>query len=296
MSPMRSTSEVATTTPATVVELLQSPKMLAQIRMALPKHITPERLARIALTQLRQTPRLMQCTRESLLGAIMECAQLGLEPGTLGQCWLVPYGKEATFILGYRGMAQLAWRSSLIASISARAVFEGDVFAYDFGSDKIEHQPSGDTDPAKLSHAWAAVHTTNGGRLWDVMTRSEIDKIRTRSAAGKSGPWVTDYAEMAKKTVLRRLFKLAPLSPELQTAMVLDDAADQGISQGLDFDLPEEVDVTPDKDADLDAAQKRLDKRREAEGKREVDPQTGEEIPDNVGREPTQGTLGTEKK
>ncbi len=239
-----------------VVDVLQSPQMLAQIKMALPKHITAERLARIALTQLRQTPKLLECTRESLLGAIMQCAQLGLEPGTLGQCWLIPYGKEATFILGYRGMAQLAWRSSQIASIAARAVFEGDVFAYDFGTDEIKHQPGGTTDPAKLTHVYAIVRTSNGGRLWDVMTRAEVEAIRKRSRAGESGPWKTDYAEMAKKTVMRRLFKIAPLSAELQTAMALDDAADQGISQGLDFDLPEpEVkDVTPKTNGAADPA------------------------------------------
>lgn len=233
--------------PATVIDILQSPAMIAQLRMALPKHVTPERLARIVMTQIRQVPKLLECTRESLLGAVMQCAQLGLEPGTLGQCWIIPYGKEATFILGYRGMAQLAWRSSMISSITARAVFEGDHFVYDFGLDKVEHQPGGETDPAKLTHAWAAVHTSNGGRLFDVMTKKEIEKIRTQSAAGSKGPWTTDYAEMSKKTVLRRLFKLAPLSPELQTAMALDDAADQGITQGLDFDLPAvaEKDVTP---------------------------------------------------
>lgn len=233
--------------PMTVIETLRSPAMIAQLRMALPKHVTPERLARIVTTQIRQVPTLLQCSRESLLGAVMQCAQLGLEPGTLGQCWIIPYGKEATFILGYRGMAQLAWRSSMISSITARAVFEGDVFAYDFGADKLTHQPGGENDPKKLTHAWAAVHTTNGGRLWDVMTRKEIEAIRERAASSKarSSPWTTDYAEMAKKTVLRRLFKLAPLTPELQTAMQLDDAADQGISQGLDFDFPTERDVTP---------------------------------------------------
>lgn len=246
---MQSTSAVATkpTSEMTVMELLQEPSMIAQLKMALPRHVTPERLARIVMTQLRLVPKLMQCTRSSLLGSVMQAATLGLEPGTLGQCWIIPYGKEATFILGYRGMCQLAWRSSMVTQITARAVFEGDHFVYDFGLDKIEHVPGGETDPKKLTHAWAAVHTKGGGRPWDVMTRKEIDAIRARSASAKSGPWVTDYTEQAKKTVLRRLFKIAPQSPELQTAMQLDDAADQGISQGIDFDVPFEAekDVTP---------------------------------------------------
>lgn len=237
-----------------VSELLMSKPMLAQLRMALPKHVTPERLARIVLTEIRRTPKLLLCSRESLLGSIIQAAQLGLEPGVLGQCWIIPYGNEAVFVPGYRGMAQLAWRSNQIASITARAVFDGDVFGYDFGEDTITHKPSGETDPAKLTHAYAIVKTANGGRIWDVMTRSEIEKVRKRSRAANDGPWVTDYAEMAKKTVFRRLMKLAPCSAELQTAISLADSADAGLPQGLDFTVPDEPpvetkDVTPPKEA-----------------------------------------------
>ena len=220
-----------------VSALITSEAVLSQLRLALPKHVTPERLARITLTQIRQSPQLLDCTRESLLGAILQCAQLGLEPGVLGQAWIIPYGKEATFIPGYRGLVQLAWRSSQIASIAARCVFEGDVFDYDFGADKVTHKPNGETDPAKLTHAYAIIHTATGGRLWDVMTTLEIERVRNRSRAKDNGPWMTDYAEMAKKTVLRRLLKLAPCSAELQTALVLDDAAERGFSQGLTFDV-----------------------------------------------------------
>lgn len=223
-----------------VSTLLMSKSMQAQLRLALPKHVTPERLARIVLTEIRRTPKLLLCSRESLLGAIIQAAQLGLEPGVLGECWIIPYGKEAVFVPGYRGMAQLAWRSDQIASVAARAVFEGDVFSYDYGSDLLTHKPGGDTDPAKLTHAYAIVHIKGGGRIWDVMTRAEIEKVRQRSPSGGEGPWVTDYAEMAKKTPFRRLMKIAPCSAELRTAMALADTADAGLSQGLDFSIPEE--------------------------------------------------------
>lgn len=219
--------------------LIQSPAMLSQLRMALPKTVTPERLARLVLTEVRRIPKLLLCDRSSLLGAVMQAAQLGLEPGVLGQCWIIPYKGKATFVLGYRGAAQLAWRSGMIAGLSSRAVYEGDHFAYDFGSDKVEHIPCGETDPKKITHAWTAVHTTTGGRVWDVMLRSEINAIRARSASGNDGPWVTDFAEMAKKTVFKRNMKLAPCSVELQHALGLDDAADQGIPQGIDFEVPE---------------------------------------------------------
>lgn len=246
-------TQMTTVTPNTardIGSLLQSPAMLNQLKLALPKHITPERLARIALTLIRQNPELLECTRESLLGCILQSAQLGLEPGILGQAWIIPFKvrqrdgtfrKEATFIPGYRGLAQLAWRSAQVAGLSARAVFNGDVFVYDFGEDKISHKPSGETDPLKLTHAYAVIHTTYGGRVWDVMTRSEIEAIRKRSRAGESGPWKTDYAEMAKKTVFRRLMKIAPCSVEMQTALALDDAADAGLQQPIDFDIPSEA-------------------------------------------------------
>ena len=130
------------------------------------------------------------------------------------------------------------------------------MFVYDFGTDTISHKPGKGTDPKGLTHAYAVIHTTNGGRLWDVMTREEIDRIRQRSRASSSGPWTTDYAEMAKKTVLRRLFKIAPLSAELQTALALDEAADAGLPQGIDFAIPEEAerDVTPAQKAEATAA------------------------------------------
>ena len=103
-------------TPATekkqdVIALITSPKMVEQLRAAPPRHVTPEGLARIVLTEIRRTPKLLGCTQQSLLGSIMQSAQLGLEPGVLGQCWIIPYGTEAVFIPGYRGYAQLAWRS-----------------------------------------------------------------------------------------------------------------------------------------------------------------------------------------
>lgn len=223
--------------------LIQSPAMLAQLKMALPKHVTPDRLARIILTQVRTIPRLLECSKESMLGSVLQCAQLGLEPGVNGECWILPYRNKgkltATFVLGYRGAVQLGYRSGMIASIHARAVFTGDHFVYDFGANQLEHQPCGEIDPDKLTHAWCAVHTANGGRCWDVMTRDEIERIRSRSPSGDVGPWKTDYVEMCRKTVLKRTMKLAPCSAELNRAFALDEAADRGIAQGIDFDLPE---------------------------------------------------------
>ena len=225
----------------TVRATLMAPAMMEQLRMALPKHVTPERLARIVLTELRRVPKLAECTHESLFGAIMTCAQLGLEPGVLGQAWIVPFWNsreqcnEATLIVGYRGMVGLAWRSAQIKSVQAHVVYDGDAFEWAFGLDpKLFHKPAHETlDPKEITHAYAVVHTTAGGVLFDVMTRDEVELIRQRSRAKDSGPWTTDYAEMAKKTVLRRLLKLAPASVEMQRALHLDEQADRGEPQAF---------------------------------------------------------------
>ncbi len=244
-------SQLSTTSDkfSSVRTLLTSKGMQEQFRMALPTHIKQERFVRIALTQIRKTPKLLDCSRESLLGAIMESGQLGLEPGTLGHAWIIPYGKEATLVVGYRGMLDLAWRSSKIASVFAKEVYAGDHFQWMFGLDpKVEHRPSPDADRSKITHVYAVIKTTGGGTLFDVMSVEDIDSIRERSRAKSSGPWVTDYAEMCKKTVLRRLLKLAPCSAELQRAVTLDEQADHGISQGLDA----AIDITPDPDDEPD--------------------------------------------
>ena len=224
-----------------VATLLTSKAMLAQLKLALPKHVTPERLARITLTQIRQNPKLLECSRESLLGAIMQCAQLGLEPGVLGQAWIIPFENrkekcvEATLIVGYRGMIGLAWRSAQIKGVQSHCVYEGDAFEWAFGLEpKLFHKPAHlSLDPKTITHAYAVVHTTAGGVLYEVMTRAEVERIRERSRARDSGPWMTDYAEMAKKTVLRRILKLAPASVEMQQALALDEQADRGEPQAF---------------------------------------------------------------
>lgn len=222
---------------------INQPSMMKQLALAVPKHVTAERLARIVLTMVRKTPELLECSRESLLGSIMECAQLGLEPGVLGQAWILPYKGEATLIVGYRGMAQLAWRSSLIASLGARNVYEGDTFDYDYGEDILRHRHNGELDPAKITHAYGFIRTVTGGRLFEVMQRSEIDAIKQRSPAGSrgKGPWATDFPEMSRKSPFRRVFKYGPASAELNRALVIDDAADRGESQGLTWVLPDDV-------------------------------------------------------
>lgn len=245
------TGQVAKTEqPKDIAHLLASPKVQGQIKAALPRHMTAERMARIATTEMRKVPKLGQCDPMSFLGAVIQCAQLGLEPGNaLGHAYILPFDKrekvgnqwrtvsvEAQVIIGYRGMIDLARRSGQIVSIDARAVYEGDKFDCVLGLEsRIDHVPdwqnSNRADSAKLRFVYAVAKLKDGGVQFDVMSRAEVDAIRARSKSKDNGPWVTDYASMAVKTVVRRLFKFLPVSIEMQTAVGLDEMAEAGVLQ-----------------------------------------------------------------
>jgi recombination protein RecT len=236
--------------PKDLAHLMANPKVQAQIKAALPRHMTAERMARIATTEMRKVPKLAQCDPMSFLGAVIQCAQLGLEPGNaLGHAYILPYEKrtkvggqwrtervEAQVIIGYRGMIDLARRSGQIVSIDARAVYEGDKFDCRLGLDaKLEHEPDWQNpnraQPDKLRFVYAVAKLKDDGIQFDVMSRAEVEGVRARSKAADSGPWVTDYSAMALKTVVRRLFKFLPVSIEMQQAVGIDEMADAGISQ-----------------------------------------------------------------
>lgn len=245
------TGQVAKTDePKDLAHLMASAKVQAQLRAALPRHMTPERMARIATTEMRKVPKLAQCDPMSFLGAVIQCAQLGLEPGNaLGHAYILPFEKrrkvgnqwqtervEAQVIIGYRGMIDLARRSGQIVSIDARAVYEGDHFDCKLGLDaRLEHEPDWQNPnrsaPDKLRFVYAVAKLKDGGIQFDVMSRAEVDGVRARSKSADNGPWVTDYSAMALKTVVRRLFKFLPVSIEIQTAVGLDEQAEAGVSQ-----------------------------------------------------------------
>lgn len=226
--------------PKDIAGMLSSPKMKQQMALAMPKHMTADRMMRIALTEVRKVPALGQCNIESFMGAIMQCAQLGLEPGSaLGHAYLLPFGNgkakdgksNCQLIIGYRGMIDLARRSGQIVSLTARTVHENDTFKYEFGLEEtMQHIPA-DGDRGKMTHVCAVAKLKGGGVQFDVMSRADVDKVRATSKAGANGPWVTHFEEMAKKTVIRRLFKYLPVSIEIQQAVTLDERAEAGIDQ-----------------------------------------------------------------
>ncbi len=246
---MTKTTAVATTpkTKAKTLEaLLRSDAVVEQLRLALPKHITAERMARIALTELRRNPKLGQCTPESVLGALMQSAQLGLEPGPMGLAYLIPYKTEVQLQVGYKGLVALAWRSKEIASIQADTVCERDFFEFERGTKAfLSHRPSnGDRGP--ITHVYAVVDVKGGGSLFEVMTVTDVDAHRAHySKSTKDSPWDSAWDQMARKTVIKRVLKLAPVSAELLQAVNLDDMAEVGASQAIRH----EIDVTPAKAA-----------------------------------------------
>lgn len=200
----------------------------------------PKRFCRIALNAYTTTAKLTQLSPQSVFDCCMEAAQLNLTPdGVLGEAYLVPFKDKCTLIPGYRGLMQLARRSGEISSIEARVVHQLDKFEFAFGLEpKLVHVPSTDESGA-ISHVYCVVRLKDGGKQWDVMTKSDVDKIRNRSRAGKSGPWVTDYEAMALKTVIKRTLKLCPMatveSQKMHAAVNMDDQRDIGLDPDFDF-------------------------------------------------------------
>ncbi|MET8624574.1 recombinase RecT [Kitasatospora sp. NPDC004669] len=201
----------------------QIERMRPEIARALPKHMDADRMARIALTTLRRTPKLATCTPDSFLGALMTCSQLGVEPGATGEAYLVPYGRECTFILGYKGMAKLFWQSPIAKSLAAEVVYENDHFEWEKGlSPKLEHRPVLANRGRPVAY-YAVATTVNGGSAFVVLSPDDVEAHRKHSKSGGSGPWRDHFDAMAKKTCVRELFKLLPVSVELAQAVAHDE-------------------------------------------------------------------------
>ncbi len=218
-------------------------KMKPQMSMALPKHITPERMIRIALTAVQNTPKLLECDRNSLLLAILRSAQLGLEPdGILGQAYLVPYAGKVQLIPGYRGLIDLARRSGEVSNIIAKEVYENDVFEIDFSQEiPFVHKPILKGERGEVVFFWALARFKDGGFHWDYMAVDEVIKIRNGSSGWqnavkynktKDSPWENHFIEMAKKTVIRRIAKYLPMS--VQKASLVEDLIDSNQKFSVD--------------------------------------------------------------
>ena len=194
---------------------------------------SPQDVIRMSVLAVSKAPKLLSCTRESFQAAIMEVGSLGLDfGGVTGEAHLIPFGSKVQLVIGYRGFIKLARRSGKLGAIEAKTVNANDEFDYELGtSPRIVFRPSIYGDRGAMICAYAVANVIGAGIQAEIMRTDEIEAIRERSPAGKSGPWVTDFGMMARKTVLRRLSKLLPQSTEMERAAQIDEAFDAGPPQ-----------------------------------------------------------------
>ena len=236
-------NKVATTNTAGEKKTMQMyiKSMEGEIKKALPSVITPERFTRMTLSAISTNPRLASCTPASFLGAMMSAAQLGLEPNTpLGQAYLIPYKNrgvdEVQFQIGYKGLIDLAYRSGEVELVQAHIVYENDTFECEYGLEpKLVHKPA-DKDRGEAVKVYAMFKTKSGGYGFDVMSMDDVRRHAEKySQAYKSGfsPWKSNFEEMAKKTVLKRVLKYAPLKSDFVKAVVQDESIKTELSDDM---------------------------------------------------------------
>lgn len=269
--------QVQTSKPAMSIESLirDSAKQLGD---ALPAHMRPERIVRIALTTLRLNPKLYKCDPYSFLGALFQSAQLGLEPNIEGESYIIPYnvsfkapdgswGKKlvAQFQIGYKGYVKLFWNHQNSVSLQMETVHENDLFEYDLGENKIHHVPPalGQERGAPIGY-YAIGRMSGGGMAIKVMSKREAEEFGKRFSKcydRKEGkfypdtPWAEHFDAMAKKTVLRQLMKLLPKSIEIQHAIAMDETVKTRISADM-VEIPDEDDHSKEIDAEPIVEQK----------------------------------------
>ena len=235
-------------------------KFKGEIARALPKHINPDRMARIALTAFRQTPALAKCDPRSIFAAVIQSSQMGLEVGLMGEAHLVPFGDQCQLIPGYTGLMKLARQSGQVVDIYAHEVRENDTFDVVLGLDRsLVHQPlkkfgfpASDEDRGEVVGFYAVAKFKDGSNTFTAMSVHDVAKIRDGSRGyqaakkyRKESIWDTEFVSMGIKTVIRRLCKFLPKSPELAMAIAMDSASEAGKSQGLDLQSVIDGEYTP---------------------------------------------------
>lgn len=224
-----------------IAEIIRA--MEPEIKKALPAVITPERFTRMALSALNTNKQLLECTKMSFIAALMNAAQLGLEPNTpLGQAYLIPYknkGKvECKFIVGYKGLLDLVYRNENVQTIQAQIVYENDIFEYELGLDaRLYHKPVLE-NRGEMIAVYALYKLKNGGYGFEVLSKDDVVQHAERFSQGINSsysPWKTDFEAMAMKTAIKRVLKFAPLKTESLRAI----ASDETIKTEIGVDMTE---------------------------------------------------------
>lgn len=225
--------------PKTIKDWIKT--MEPEIKKALPNVMTPERFTRMALTAVSVNPKLAECTPRSFMGALMNAAQLGLEPNTpLGQAYLIPFKNkgvmEVQFQIGYKGLIDLAYRSGEFLSIYAKEVHENDEFEYEFGLEpKLIHKPATSNRGEVIAY-YAVFKLVNGGFGFEVMSKDDIiahAKKYSQNYDSKYSPWTNNFDEMAKKTVLKKVLKYAPIKVEFVRQLTEDETIKKELSEDM---------------------------------------------------------------
>ena len=230
-----------------------------EIAKALPSVLTPERFMRMALNALNATPKLAECTQMSFLAALMNAAQLGLEPNTpLGQAYLIPYKNkgvlECQFQIGYKGLIDLVYRNDMVQTIQAQTVFANDKFHYELGLNSVlQHEPALVNRGEPIAF-YALFKLDNGGYGFEVMSKDDMElfaKTYSKGISSSYSPWQTNFEDMAKKTVIKKVLKYAPLKADVQKAL----ANDGTIKQSFAIDMTEvESELKPEDIIDVEEA------------------------------------------
>jgi len=233
----------------TVYDFLEQKKDL--IAKALPASITPDRLIGVFTMVLRSSPELAQCSQMSLISAVIQTVQLGLTPGNIGHCYYIPFNnkqkdgsfqREVQFVIGYKGIVELVNRCGKASLLSTEVVYENDAFKCELGLNPIlSHQPT-DNDRGGIKGVYCiAKNLVANEKVFVYLTKADIDKVRASSKAAHSdySPWVKWYEEMAKKTAVKRICKLLPLS--------VDDQARVATDETIKHDISDDMTTAPDK-------------------------------------------------
>lgn len=219
-----------------------------QMALALPKHLNADRMARLAVTAFSTTKGLSECAPESIVGAIMNASIMGLEIGVNGQGFIVPYGRTAAFVPGWKGLVDLVSRSGR-ASVWTGAVFDGDFFEYALGDRPfVTHRPGLEDDPAKLTHVYAIGRVTGGEfPIIEVWPIEKIVKHRDKyNRVGTKHYSYRDWEMYARKVPLLQVIKYLPSSVELSLALDVANASEEGRGSTIEGKFFVMADPQPD--------------------------------------------------